>query len=67
MDTTLGYTPPFTARDVAAELDRIAPRADGRRYNPTYVARIRNGYQTSASLEPLLAQAEANLANLKPK
>lgn len=52
---------PFPHRQVAAEMDRIAPKADGSRHNPEYIGRIRRGYTISKELQPTIDQALANL------
>jgi len=49
-------------KDIARELDRIAPKGDGSRHNPDWIGRVRRGDGVSADLEKDIARAVANLA-----
>lgn len=48
-------------KDIARELDRIAPKPDGSRHNPDWVGRVRRGDGVSSDLEPQITKAIANL------
>jgi len=48
-------------KDIARELDRIAPKEDGSRHNPDWIGRVRRGDGVSQDLEPKIAEAVANL------
>lgn len=48
-------------KDIAKELDRIAPKADGSRHNPDWIGRVRRGDSVSSGLERLIPKAIANL------
>lgn len=48
-------------KDIARELDRIAPKDDGSRHNPDWIGRVRRGDGVSQDLESKIAEAIANL------
>lgn len=48
-------------KDIARELDRIHPKADGKRHNPDWIGRVRRGDGVSSDLEPQIEEAIANL------
>jgi hypothetical protein len=48
-------------KDIAKELDRIAPKPDGSRHNPDWIGRVRRGDGPSPELERLIPKAIANL------
>lgn len=48
-------------KDIARELDRIAPKEDGSRHNPDWIGRVRRGDGVSQDLKPRIDEAIANL------
>lgn len=48
-------------KDIARELDRIAPKDDGSRHNPDWIGRVRRGDGPSKDLKPKIAEAIRNL------
>lgn len=48
-------------KDIAQELDRMAPKEDGSRHNPDWIGRVRRGDGVSHDLEPKIEKAVRNL------